>query len=279
MRIPPYLMLAAALVVTPAQHVDSQTVSPAPGWSYADHADLALASPIVAVGTVREAIRLKGAQAAGAPAGHARFYVVTDITALIRGASGLASRVAYLADVPLQPNGKPPKLKKQKVILLARPVTGRSGELQLIARDAQLPWTAASESTIRAILTEAVQPDAPPRITGIGNAFHVPGTLPGEGETQIFLNTADGRPVSLSVIHRPGQEPQWAVALSEIVDQAAEAPKPDTLLWYRLACSLPETLPAEALENANPEHTDAARRDYQLVREALGPCQRNRARS
>lgn len=277
MRIPPYLTLAAALIVTPLQAADSQGVPAAPAYSYADYADLALAAPLVAVGTVKEAIRLKEERAVGVPAGHARFYVESDIGTLIRGASGLASRVAYLVDVPLDAKGKAPKLKKRQVILLGRPVPGRPGEIQLIARDGQLPWSAEAEATIRAILTEAVKPEAPPRITGVGNAFHVPGVLPGEGETQIFLTTPDGDPVSLTVLRRPGQDPRWAVALSEIVDEAAAPPEPETLLWYRLACGLPEALPPEALDNADPEQAELARRDYQLVKAALGACERRRA--
>ena len=68
----------------------------------------------------------------------------------------------------------------------------------------------------------------------IGNAFHVAGSLPGEGETQMFLTTADARPVSLSILRRPGEQPRWAVALAEIVDEAAGPPQRDTFLWYRL---------------------------------------------
>lgn len=276
MRIPTLLLLAAGLAANPLQRADSQPVSPAPAYTYADYADLALRAPIVAIGTVREAIRLKDEQAVGVRPGHARFYVEADVTTLIRGASGLSSRVAYLVDAPLTAKGKAPKLKKQRVILLAQPVAGRPGEIRLVARDAQLPWTAPAEATLRAIVKEAVQPDAPPRITGIGNAFHVPGTLPGEGETQIFLTTPDGRPVSLNVIRRPGEEPKWAVALSEIVDEAAAPPERNSLLWYRLACALPERLPDEALENANPEFNEFARRDYQLIQQALGDCARVR---
>src|SRR3546814_8147396 len=56
--------------------------------------------------------------------------------------------------------------------------------------------TEEAARTIRAILTEA---NANPRrfkITEVGDAFHVPGTIPGESETQIFLRTSDQRPVS-----------------------------------------------------------------------------------
>ena len=84
-------------------------------------------------------------------------------------------------------------------------------------------------------MQEVVAPDAPPAITGLGNAFHVPGTLPGEGETQIFVQTATGAPISLSILRRPGEQRRWAVALGEVVDDAAAPPPRDTLLWYRLA--------------------------------------------
>ncbi|KAA5569740.1 hypothetical protein F3G50_31575, partial [Pseudomonas aeruginosa] len=80
---------------------------------------------------------------------------------------------------------------------------------------------------IRQIARDLVAPDAPPVITGVGNAFHVPGALPGEGETQVFLTTANGAPVSLSILRRPGEQPRWAVALSEIVDEAAAPPARD----------------------------------------------------
>ncbi|MGJ3629468.1 hypothetical protein AB5I41_26240 [Sphingomonas sp. MMS24-JH45] len=46
----------------------------------------------------------------------------------------------------------------------------------------------------RRIATEATAADAPPVVTGVRSAFHVPGSLPGEGETQIFLSTREGRP-------------------------------------------------------------------------------------
>ena len=137
------------------------------------------------------------------------------------------------------------------MLVLAQPGRriGRS-ELRLVAPDAQIPYTAAAAETLRAILREASAADAPPRITGIGRAFHVPGSLPGESETQIFLQTADNRPISLNVLRRPGEQPRWSVALSEIVDDAAAPPQPNSLLWYRLACTLPARLPADALRES-----------------------------
>ena len=100
-------------------------------------------------------------------------------------------------------------------------MAGRAAELRLAARDAQLPFSPEAAARLRAILREASAPGAPPRITGIGRAFHVPGSLPGESETQIFLQTADNRPISLNVLRRPGEQPRWSVALGEMVDEAA----------------------------------------------------------
>jgi len=243
---------------------------------YADTADLVLAAPVIADATIRSAARIKGAEAASVPPGSARFYVEADVLALIRGAGGLPPRVGYLVDVPLDARGRAPKLKKLRVLLFARPVAGSSGSVQLVARDAQLPWSPAAEARTRAIAAAALAADAPPTITGIGNAFFVAGALPGEGETQVFLTTADNRPVSLNVLRRPGERPHWAVALSEIVDEAAEPPAPDTLLWYRLACSLPRALPERSTASLSPEDAEQARTDFRFVIDALGPCGRTR---
>src|SRR3546814_3831426 len=101
------------------------------------------------------------------------------------------------------------------------------------------------EAQLRAILTELVEPGAPPAITGIANGFHVPGTLPGEGETQLFLNTVTGDPVSLTVLTAADGSRRWAAAFGEIVDGSAAVPARDTLAWYRLACGLPRQLGSE----------------------------------
>src|SRR3546814_1485109 len=85
------------------------------------------------------------------------------------------------------------------------------------------------EAQLRAILTELVEPGAPPAITGIANGFHVPGTLPGEGETQLFLNTVTGDPVSLTVLTAADGSRRWAAAFGEIVDGSAAVPARDTL--------------------------------------------------
>jgi hypothetical protein len=267
-----FALLAAAAPPPPG---DSRGAVPA--LTYADAADLALAAPVIAQVRIAEAEALKDEQAAGVPPGLARFYVAADMVSLIRASGPLPARVAYLIDLPRDARGKAPKLRKgTDFLILAAPVPGRPSELRLVAPDAQIPFTAAEAERLRAIVREAAAPAPPPRISGIGKAFHVPGAIPGESETQIFLQTADGRPVSLSVLRRPGQTPQWAVALSEIVDESAAPPAPGTLLWYRLACTLPPRLPAQSLGEADADGAAAIQADYRLVLDRLGPCLRNR---
>lgn len=269
--------LAAALVAVSAAGPAESQGPASTDFTYADLADLALTAPVAAHVRVAKAMALKGDAAAAAAPGTARFYVEADVAALIRAPRGMPARVRYVVDLPRDARGKAPKLRKgSEFLVLARPVEGHPGELQLTAPDAQLPYSPDRAATLRTILAEASAGDAPPRISGIGRAFHVPGAIPGESETQIFLLAADGRPVSLTVLRRPSEAPQWAVALSEIVDQAAAPPRPDSLLWYRLACTLPRTLPAQSLAGADRPAAAAIRADYGFVIERLGPCRRNR---
>ncbi len=201
-------------------------------------------------------------------------YVEADVLALIRSTTPLAPRIGYVLDVTPDAHGKLPKLGKARVLLFARTVPNNATLIQLVRPDAQRIWAAGADALTRRITREVLAADAPPAVTGIGNAFHVPGALPGEGETQIFLTTADNRPVSLTIDRRPGEPQRWAVSLSEIVDKSAGPPQPNTLLWYRLACALPSSLPDSSVASATPEDAGVARDDYQFVLKSLGPCDR-----
>jgi len=239
-------------------------------YSYVELADMALAARQVVAAQITESIPIKTTAAGDIAPGKTRYYIEADVKALISG-GGVPAKVVYLADLLDDSRGRHLKLKGVPVILLAT-TTATPGELRLVGPRAQVPRTAENESRLRAILVAAVAPDAPPAVTGITRAFHVAGSLPGESETQIFLRTADKRPISLSVLRRPHEDPRWAVALSELVDDSAAPPKPDTLLWYRLACGLPAKLPDEAVAGQSAEDADAARADYQVVLTGLGPC-------
>lgn len=274
------LISAASPTVFPAfaqgGKVVTQPSNFRPALSYADIVDLADTAPLVANVRIRNIIILKAEQAGTVPAGHKRLFVEADVTGLIRGEAGIAPLVTYLYDAPVDARGKIAKLKKAQMILFARPGT-RPGEVQLVAPDAQIAATPAEVERVKSILSALVAPGAPPRILGLGDAFHVAGTIAGEGETQIFLRTENGDPVSLSILRRPGQAPHWAVALGEIMDEAARPPEPGSLLWYRLACSLPATLPSRAVRTLSVQDAEAARADYAVVIDALGPCGRRRA--
>lgn len=269
-------LIAAAALLLGAFSAQAQNLKPNQNieLSYADIADSVSAAPIIAIATVSKAKRLKGDLANGLPEGQARFLITAKVSALLRGTGGLPERIEYLVDVPVDAKGRPPKLAKQKVILAGAPVPGKPASIQLVSPRAQLNWSEAAEARVRSIVTEAVAPGAPPRIIGVGNAFHVRGSLPGESETQIFLKTAGDQPVSLNVLRRPGEDPQWAAALGEMIDDAAKAPERDTLLWYRLACFLPPVLPVASVADLDVDDAAAANADYRFVIRALGPCGR-----
>jgi hypothetical protein len=234
---------------------------------------------VVAQVRLRRALPLRPEEAAGVAPGFSRFYIEADVVALIRGEAGMPTQVRYLIDLPNDARGRPARpAKRSEWLIFARTVPGRPGELQLTARDGQLTYSAPLAERTRALLREALAPEAPPALTGIGRAFHVPGSLPGASETQIFLLTAQNQPISITVRREPQVAPTWFVSLSEFVDAGATQPPRDSLLWYRLACFLPNQLPATSLTEV-PEHEQAIQADYRLVREQLGRCQRQRARS
>lgn len=267
----------ALIAVTPFTAAAQQPAAgayAAPALSYAETADLVIASPIVLDATIASAVRIKGAEAANVPPGFMRFYIEADVEALIRGPGAIPPRVGYVLDAPVGPAGRAPRYRKARVLLFARPVPGDPTQIQLTGPNSQRAFDPELDSLTRRISRELVSPDAPPVVTGVGNAFHVAGSLPGEGETQVFLTTQDNRPVSLNILRRPGEEPRWAVALSEIVDDSAGPPQRDTLLWYRLACALPRALPARSTQALEPADAAIAQQDYRFVLQQLGPCRR-----
>jgi hypothetical protein len=282
-----YIVAAAAALGSGGSYATDSQQQPAPAaavaappaLTYADVADLAVQAPVAAHVRVVRAGALRERDAPGVSAGHRRFLVTADVVSLIRAPGALPPRVSWLVDLPDDSRGRPARLpKRTELLVLAAPVDGRPGELRLAAPDAQLPYAAPLAERLRAIHRELAGANPAPRITAVGRAFHVPGAIPGESETQIFLQTADQRPVSLSILRRPGEQPRWAVSLAEFVDENAAPAQRDTLLWYRLACTLPRALPAASMNAASPEEARAIEADYRLVLQGLGPCTRTRTR-
>lgn len=275
----PFLFMAAVLSATLiVQNSDAaqKNVTPviAPPYSYADLADLALAAPIVAHVRIKDAKKIRPEIAPGLKAGSVRFLIIADVIALVRGDAGLPPRISYLVDMPTDSHGKTARLSKSESLVFGE--IGRAGEIRLIATDGQIAWSAAAAKTVRDVLGEAAKPDAAPRITSIASGFTSHGSLPGERETQIFLDAIGDKPVSLTVLRQPGEPPRWYVSLGEVVDDAAAQPLRDSLLWYRLACFLPPIYQADKLSEMPATDAAAVRADYQLIMSGLGRCPRTR---
>ena len=265
-------LLAAAFVFAVSAAPPPPPAAPPP--TYADLADLADAADLVVHVAVAKAMPLPPDRATNVAPGHARLYVEGKTRALIAGRAPLGQAVRYLVDVPVDAKGKPPKLKKREFLLFANAVAGVPADLRLVGPTAQFAYDAALAARLRPILAELTAADAAPVVTGVRDALAVPGTLAGESETQVFLATTGGEPVSLTVVRRPGMAPAWGVSYSEIVDQAARPPAPDTLAWYRLACFLPAQLPGGVNLAQDSASRARAAEDYAFVMRELGPCQR-----
>lgn len=268
-RFLPVLFLATSAPLLPVSA--TKLPPPPPVYRYADMADLATKAPVVVDATITDAAKIKPAEAVGLAPGHVRYYLTVTINALVRAPGALPPQIGYLYDAPLDAAGRAPKLKKTRVIIFARAVANSTDQLQLVTPGAQLEWSPQTDATVRRLAADLVSPKAPPAIVGISNAFHAAGTLPGEGETQIFLKTT-GHPISLGVQRKQNQAPSWTVSLSEVVEDALPPPRRDTFLWYRLACGLPVEIPADTLSGLDAADAAAIQQDYALVKNDLGPC-------
>lgn len=263
--------------VVPLQAQNSAEFSlSAVNFSYADLADLATEAPMVVDLRIRKIRKLPETQTVGVPENLQRVLAEADVISLLRGKGGIAERQRFLIDLPRDERGKIPKVKKRRYFAFAKAVPGRTDFLQLTRPDALAEYGEASNNMLRNILREAVRIDAPQKITGISSAFHSPGTIIGEGETQIFLTTETGQPFGISVTSQSGGARNWTVSTSEVISDALPAPKRETLLWYRLACGLPPALSPQLVGSQDSSNVRKAVSDYQYVQERLGPCQRTR---
>lgn len=280
MGIPRWTGLAAmagvlALIQPHGANALAAPPPPAPALHYADLVDLADSAPLVIRAEIRNADLLPAARAPDVRPGWGRLYVEAVASGALRGMVPQGMLIRYLADVPLGPKGKPAPYKKQSVLLFARGKAG-SDEVQLVAPDAQLIWTQDLDVRVRSLLSELGASDAPPRVNGVTQALFEPGNLVGEGETQLFLSTANSQAATITVLHKPGQPTNWSVSFSEVVDARGRPPVPDTLAWYRLACGLPRTLPSTANVSDNNDNRVQAAVDYENILHDLGPCERAR---
>jgi hypothetical protein len=195
-----------------------------------------------------------------------RYYATASVTALVRAPSPQPPSLNLLADLPLDSRGKRPRINKSEWLIAARPIDGK---VQLVAPP--VAWTADNEARVRAIVAASTAADTPGSVRRISGAFYSPGNVPGESETQIFVDFTGGGKGSLSVLRRPGMAPAWHASFGEVANDGPP-PARDTMSWYRLACGLPKTLPESALGDLDAAGRTATAADYAFVLAALGPC-------
>jgi len=244
--------------------------------TYADLVDLSDSTKLVVKARIRKQRAIAPEISPGLRPGWVRLLLEADTEALISGRAAIGESLRFLADFPLGAKGKAPTLKKTSLLLFALPVPNRPGDLQMVDVDSYVLAEPAIEARVRDVLVQLAAPDQPPAITGVRDALAVEGNLAGESETQLFLSTSNGEPVSLNILRRPSMEPEWGVSWSELVDQSAQPPARDTLAWYRLACFLPPQLPPEAILSGSGASRVLAANDYRFVLDQLGACARTR---
>ncbi len=252
------LVLAAMLAPGPA----------AASLAWIDLADITVASPVILRAKVDRARRLGPRVAPDVAPGRQRLLVAARLVSALRTPGLVPARAEWLWE------GEPSAAPRKGTELIAFLVPAGPGprpelaQYRLVAAHGQVPWDPGTEARVRAILRDLAGWTTAPEVEAVRSGFHVPGTLEGESESQIFLALKGGTPITLVVLRRPGALPEIRVATGDLIDESAAPVEPETLLWRALACGLPREAP-EPLA-ADP----ALARDYVAVRAALGPCTR-----
>lgn len=238
----------------------------------ADLVSLTLSAQVIARASIDRDSRLGERLAPDVAPGFRRHLVRAQLTNVLMAPGSIPSRIEYLVDMPTDSRGRSQSIKGQEVLLFLTP--GRNeNQFRLVRPWAQIGWTAEREAYVRSIAGEALKPALRGMaVSGFGQAFHVPGSIPGEAESQIFVHTVSGDPFSIVVLSRPGQPRTFSVATGDIIDEAAGSVRPGSLLWYHLACGLPAVLPEESTGTLDAANASAVRDDYGYVRAALGAC-------
>lgn len=245
---------------------------PAAALTWTDWADLTLASPGVMIATVEKTGKLSRKTAPDVPPGEIRALIEARLNAVLKAPAILPARGEWLWQGAPDAKGRPPFAKQAAVIAFADPVSGSTNpevqQYRLTKPQAMQPWSADAEATIRAILAEAAKPDSRGlMVTQVSDGFHSVGTVDGQSESQFFLATESGRPMTLLVERTPGAAPVVKLATGEVIDGAGPV-KPQTLRWRALACGLPAALPERLAE------IQGLQADYAAARQQLGPCGR-----
>lgn len=269
-------LLMACSTTIPAQSQDRPVQELAAGEAptYADLVTFAMAADLSAVVTVDDQIAFPEERAPDVPPSRVRLYIESLTRNLLAAPTAVGESLIFVTDTNRDADGDPPDWEERDFVIFADLVRDRPGEVRLVSSRAIFPNGPVIESRVRRVLQQLASSDNPPAITDVRDVISVPGNLAGESETQMFVETETGAPVSLTVIRRPGMKPEWGVSLGEIVDTSARPPEPETLAWYQFACFLPRELPADAFLQPDRESQNRAREDYAFVLEELGECAR-----
>ena len=256
----PRVAALLALILAPPLRADP---------SFADLAGLTVAAPVIVQATVARGERIADRDSPGLAPGYARLLITVAVDKAIVAPGAIPAELSWLWDVPLDARGKIAK-RKSSAVMAWLVVPDPNGKTRLAGPHAQQPWTPALDARVRALAVEA-QSGGVPALSGVTNGFRADGTVAGESESQFFLAATTGRSMTMVVTTRPGMPRRVAVARGDVIDESAAAVLPGTLLWYRLACTLPAQLPA------NAGGTDAAlAADWAAAIASLGPCDRRR---
>ena len=268
--------VAACASTGPAmsQAVPAAELSPAQAPTYVDLVTWGMEADTVAVVAVEDQIAFPAERAPDVPPGEVRLYVESLLQSLLAAPRGVGEQLNFVVDRPRDVDGDAPELEDRLFVVFGDLAQDQPGALQLLSSDSMVPAGPQIEARVRRVLTQLAAADIPPTITGVRDVISVPGNLAGESETQMFVETATGEPVSLTVLRRPGMKPEWGVSLGELVDSSATPPEPETIAWYRFACFLPRELPASSFLQSDRASQDQAREDYAFVLSELGPCER-----
>lgn len=263
--------LRAVCLLAPALLVSAPAVASEP-LSWTDLADLALASPVVISATVRKADRLGRGDAPDVPAGETRVLVRADLVAALKAPSLLPASAAWLWQGSADARGRPPFGKAAPVLVFAAPLSGGGDPavqpLRLVSPHGQQPFSTRTEAAVRDILSQAIRPGSEGlMVTGVSDGFRSVGDIAGVSESQFFLATEGGKPMTMVVRRTPDAPASVQVATGDLVDRAAPV-QPFTLLWRGLACGLPDGLPSRLVED--PELVA----DYAFARASIGLCGR-----
>jgi hypothetical protein len=238
--------------------------------SWTDWADLALAAPAVLVADLRGIDRLDRKAAPDVPPGEVRALVTADVRSVLKAPGLFPAGAAWLWQGPADGRGRAPLAKAMPVLLFAAPMPGGARPevqaLRLVAPHGQQPWRAADEDVVRRIL-RAAQAGGAPMVTGVSDAARTSGDVEGDSESQIFLTTEAGMPMTMLVRRSSGAAPRLEVATGDLVSNAAPVER-ETLLWRGLACGLPPALPPQLAADAGLVA------DYAFALDTLGPCGR-----